>query len=106
MAPLAGRPNFRTYIKQYTSPNENFENGYPHSNAILQFKLKLERCKPHKATRHPFKCDIINDLKPFPTVYRRGYCPKLLTLSNQTSCYKLMCIRMLLHTLLEMLVSV
>ena len=24
-------------------PNENFEHGYPHSNAFLQFELKLER---------------------------------------------------------------
>ena len=44
--------NFRTYIRQYTSPNENFECDYPHSNALLQFSLKLKRCKPHKAVRH------------------------------------------------------
>ena len=25
--------------------------------------------KPHKATCHPIKCDIINDVKLFPTVY-------------------------------------
>ena len=25
---------FRTYIWRYTSPNENFEYGYPHSNAL------------------------------------------------------------------------
>ena len=35
--------DFRTYIPQYTSQNENFEYGYPHSNAHLQFRLKLER---------------------------------------------------------------
>ena len=29
--------------------NENFEYGFPHSIAILQFPLKLKRCKPHKA---------------------------------------------------------
>ena len=39
--------DFGTYIRRYTSPNENFEYGYPHSNALLQFELKLERCKPH-----------------------------------------------------------
>ena len=33
-------------------------------------------------------------LKLFPTVYRRIYCRKFLTLSNQTSRYKLKCIRM------------
>ena len=85
--------DFRTYIRQYTSPNENFEYGYPHSNALLQFELKLERCKPHKDARHPTKGDVINDVKLFPTVYCRIYCRKFLTLSNQMSRYKLMCIR-------------
>ena len=74
-------------------PNENFEYGCPHSNALLQFRLKLERCKPHNAARHPTKCDVINDFKLFPTVYHRIYCHKLFTLSNQTSRYKSKCIR-------------
>ena len=56
--------------------------------------LCMERCKPHKAARHPTKCDVINDVKLFPAVYRKIYCRKFLTLSNQTSRYKLMCIRM------------
>ena len=73
------------YIRPYTCPNENFEYGYPHSNAFLQFRLKLERCKPQNATCHPMICDIISDVKLFPTVYRRTYCHKFLTLSNQTS---------------------
>ena len=42
-------------------PKWNFEYGYPHSNAVLQSRLKLERCKRHHAT----KCDIINDVKLF-----------------------------------------
>ena len=67
--------------------------GYPHSNALLQSRLKLERCKPHIAARHPTKCDVINDVKLFPTVYRRIYFRKFLTLSNQTSHYKSKCIR-------------
>ena len=25
-------------------PQKNFEYGYPHSNVLLQFRLKLERC--------------------------------------------------------------
>ena len=29
--------DLRTYIRGYTSPNENFEYGYPHSNALLTF---------------------------------------------------------------------
>ena len=64
-------------------------NGYPHSNALLQFLLELKRCKPHKAAGHQTICDVINDLKLFPTVYR-----KFLTLSNQMSRYKSKCIRM------------
>ena len=87
------RSDFRTYIRRYTSPNQNFEYGYPHFNALLQFELKFERCKPYKAACHPTKCDVINDVKLFPTVYRRIYCRKFLTLSNQTLQYKLMCIR-------------
>ena len=56
---------------------------YPHSNALLQFHLKLEHCKPHNTTRHPTRCDIINDVTLFPTVYPRIYCGKILMLSNQ-----------------------
>ena len=92
----AVKRDFRTYIQRYISPNENFEYGYPHSNALLQFELKLERCKPHKAARHPTKCDVINDVKLFPTVYRRIYCRKFLTLSNQTPRYKSKCIRIVI----------
>ena len=40
----------------------------PHSNALLQFRLELKHCKPHKVARHPMKCDVINDVKLFPTV--------------------------------------
>ena len=69
-----------------------FEYGYPHSNALLQFHLKLERCKPHKVAHHPTKCDIIDNVKLFLTVYHRIYCHKFLTLSNQTKRYKSKCI--------------
>ena len=58
--------DFQTYIWRSTSQNENFEYGYPHSNAILQFCLKLEHFKPHNAACHPMKCDVIDDVK-FPT---------------------------------------
>ena len=100
----AVKRDFRTYIRRYTSPNENFEYGYPHSNALLQFELKLGRCKPLKAARHPKKCDVMNDVKLFPTVYRRIYCRKFLTLSNQTSRYKLKCIRIVVYLILMALV--
>ena len=36
----AVKRDFRTYIRRYTSPNENFEYSYPHSNALLQFRFK------------------------------------------------------------------
>ena len=41
------------------------------------------RIKPRKCARHPTKCDVINDVKLFPTEY-----PQILTLSNQKSRYK------------------
>ena len=63
----AVKRDFRTYIR-YTSPNVSFEYGYPHSNALLQFCLKLECCKLHNAGRHPPKCDVINHIKLFPTL--------------------------------------
>ena len=34
--------DFRTYIRRYTSPNENFEYGYSHSNALLKFSLQKD----------------------------------------------------------------
>ena len=89
----AVKRDFRLYIGQYTSPNENFEYGYPHSNALLQLCLKFEHCKPHKAACHPTKCNMINDVKLFLTVDRSIYFRKYLTLSNQTSHYKIKCIR-------------
>ena len=94
---VVAKLNFQPYIRQYTSPNENFEYVYPHSNALLQFDLKLERCKPHKAARHQTKGDVIDDVKLFPTVFHRIYCRKFLTLSNQTSRYKHKCIKIYSH---------
>ena len=63
----------------------NAEYGYPHSYVILQFCLKLEHFKPRYAACHQTKCEVINDVKLFPTVYRRIYCGNFLMLSNQTS---------------------
>ena len=84
--------NLGRYIRRYTSPNENFRYVYPHSNALLQFCHKLERCKPREAARHPTKWDVINEVKLFPTVYRRVYCRNFLTLSNWTSRNKNKCL--------------
>ena len=55
--------------------NYHFEYGYPRSNALLQFRLKLECCKQHNVASHSRKCDVINDVKLFPTVYHRIYYP-------------------------------
>ena len=36
----AVKRDLRTYIRRYTSPNINFEYGYPHSNSLLTFSLQ------------------------------------------------------------------
>ena len=38
----AVKRDFRTYIRRYTSPNENFEYGYLHSNALLTFSFQKD----------------------------------------------------------------
>ena len=38
----AVKRDFRTYIRRYTSPNQNFEYGYPHSNALFTFSLQKD----------------------------------------------------------------
>ena len=68
-ASRAVKHDFQRYIQRYASPNENFEYGYPHTNALLQSRLKLEHCKPHKSSRHPTKCEVSNNVKLFRTVY-------------------------------------
>ena len=68
----AVKRDFWSYIRRYTSPNENFGYGYPHSNALLLFPLKLERCNLHKAARQPTICDVINDVNNFRR-YIAGY---------------------------------
>ena len=73
----AVKRNFRTYIRRYTSPNENFEKGYPHSNAIFKFSLQKDSenvlccvytssgcqlykiaCQLHIFTCQPMKSDV------------------------------------------------
>ena len=53
-------------LSENMPPQMKILTSYPHSNTLLQYRLKLEHCKPHNATRHPTKCDIINDFKLFP----------------------------------------
>ena len=72
----AVKRDFRTYIRRYTSSNENFEYGYPHSNALLTFSFKktvkmyyvaptYSGCQLHKTacqlhifTCQPMKSDV------------------------------------------------
>ena len=87
--------NFRPYIRRYTSPNENFEYSYPLT--MLRLRTAAASCiKPLASCIYSLvnqcKATIRNDVE-FPTVYGRIYCRKFLTLSNQTSRYKLKCIR-------------
>ena len=86
----AVKRDLRTYIRRYTSLNENVEYGFPNSNAHLQFHRKLEFCWPYNDAHHPMKCDIINDIKQFHTVYRilQDILSERMTESNQKSCYK------------------
>ena len=92
----AVKRDFPTYIHRYTSPNENFEYRYPHFNELLKFHFKLEHYRLYKATCHPTKCDVINNVKQLPAVNRKIYCLKFLTLSNQMLRYKIKCIRICL----------
>ena len=108
----AVKRDFRTYIRRYTSPNENFEYGYPHSNALSTFSLQIDTEMYFVALIRPaaasciktlasciyllvnqWKATLRNDVG-FPTVYRRIYCRKFMTLSNQTSRCICKCIRM------------
>ena len=94
--------DFRRYIRQYTSPNENFEYGYAHSNALLTFSLQKDSeivlCCTYTSSDdscikplasciyslvNQWKATLRNDVR-FPTVYCRTYCRKFMTLSNQT----------------------
>ena len=63
-------------------------------NALLQFCLKSEHCKMHKATWHPTKCGIINEVKLFQQYIAVYTFTNFFTLSNQMSRYKFKCIRM------------
>ena len=65
----AVKRDIRSYIRRYTSPNEKSEYGYPLSSELMQFNLNFERSKSHKAAVHLTECDVINDVKLFPTVY-------------------------------------
>ena len=48
--------DYRSYIRRYNSPNENFEYGYPHSNALLTFSLQ-------KDSKRVFYCAYVQRLQ-------------------------------------------
>ena len=80
--------------RRYTSPNDKFEYGYPHSNVLFNmFTSKPGICFKnisYMSDVYPLRWPIISDVAHdvgFPTVYRGIYCRKFLTLSNQTSRY-------------------
>ena len=73
----AVKRDFRTYIRRYTSPNENFEYSYPHFNAQLTVSLQKDSenvlrcgytssgcqlhktaCQLHIFTCKPMKSDV------------------------------------------------
>ena len=73
----AVKRDFPSYIRRYTSPNENFEYDYPHSNALLTFSLQKDSenvlccqytssgcqlhktaCQLHISTCQPMKRDV------------------------------------------------
>ena len=72
-----------------------FEYSYAHFNALLQYRFKLERCKPHKAARYPTKCGVINDVKILPTV-SQDILSQSFDVIHQTSRSKIKCIRIYL----------
>ena len=96
----AVKRHLRPYNRLYTSPNEHFEYGYPHSNALFNtYSSKAQHFAPNwsfvsnvKQLRQPITSNVSYDVGA-ATVYRRIYWRKFLTLSNQTSRYIRKCIR-------------
>ena len=85
-------------ISGYTSPNENF--GYPHYNVLFNFNTSktlyfVQNVSLVSALNHYVDQSLATLLLTwdFRRVYRRIYCRKFLTLSNQTSRYIHKCIR-------------
>ena len=76
----AVKRDFRTYIRRYTSPNENFEYGYPHSNALLTFSLQKDKVRRILAHICQIKWNLIsfddgNDKK---TLNKHSYTEKII----------------------------
>ena len=99
----AVKHNFRPHNRQYISPNEHFEYGYPHSNALFNiYSSKAQHFAPKwsfvsnvKQLCQPITSDVTYDVGAL-TVYPTLYWHKFLTLSNKTSRYIRKCIRIIL----------
>ena len=63
----AVKRDLRTYTRRYTSPNEILNMVIPIPMLFLQFYLKFEHGKPHKAAYHPTNYDVIKYVKLFQT---------------------------------------
>ena len=55
---------------------------------------QIRRCKPRNATCHPRRCDVINDVKLFPTVSQDILSQILDIIQSEDARYKSKCIRM------------
>ena len=95
--------------------SERISDDIPHQMKILNMVIPIlmrfysivsnssvaSRIKSLRDVRYQVKRDVINDVKQFPTVCRRIYCRKCLTLSNQTSRFKSKCIRIMVYRFSE-----
>ena len=90
--PVSGavKRDFRTYIRRYTSPNEIF--------SFKMYFVALIRCIYSLVNQ--WKATLRNDVG-FPTVNRRIYCRKFMTLSNQTPRCICKCIRIKIVRLIQ-----
>ena len=94
----AVKRDLQTYIRRYTSPNENFEYGYPHSNALLTFSLQKNSENVLFCAYTSSDASCINRL---PAAYihlstneKRRY---VMTSANQTSRCICKCIRIVVY---------
>ena len=98
----AVKHDFQPYIRRYTSPHENFEYGYPHSNVLFNFytsktlsfapNVVFVRDVNHYVDQSLASLLLTSDFLR----YISGY--KFLTLSHQTSGYIHKCIRIIKYT--------
>ena len=61
----AVKRNSRTYNRRYTSPNENFEYGYPHSNALFNIdssKAQYFATNVSFVSKEPLRQPITSDV--------------------------------------------